>query len=63
MYSNFIILTSPFPTPNAEQSREYMSVECGHLFVIDNTPSGILRVRWCDIVLMVSVLTGVKISN
>jgi hypothetical protein len=29
-----------------------MSVGCVALFVIDKMPCGMLRVRWCDIVLM-----------
>ena len=43
-----------FPIPNtfAQETRECMLVDCGPLFVIDKMPCGIVRVRWCDIVLL-----------
>jgi len=37
-----------------------MSLECGPLFVIDKTPCEMLRVRWCDIVLIAQVSTEGK---
>ena len=57
---NFIIITCPFPNPVAQEARQYMSLECGPLFVIANLPCGMQRVRWSDVVLMAHVLTGGK---
>jgi len=40
-----------------------MSVECSLLFVIDMMPCGMVRVRWCDIVLVAHMSTEVKTDN
>jgi len=37
-----------------------MSVECVALFVIDKMQCGMLRVRWCDIVVMAYLSTEGK---
>jgi len=37
-----------------------MSLECGPLFVIAKLPRGMVRVRWCDIVLMAHASTEGK---
>jgi len=46
-----------FSIPNtiAQGIRECMLVDCGPLFVIDKTPCGMVRVRWCDILLVALV--------
>ena len=51
---------SPLRNPFVEKAREYKSLECGILFFIDKTPCGMLRVRWCDIVLITHVSTEGK---
>ena len=46
-----------FPIPNtiAQGIRECMLVDCGPLFVIEIMPCGMVRVRWCGVVLVVLV--------
>ena len=55
-----MIINSPFPKPIAQTIREFMSMWCGALFVIDKMSCGILRVRWCDIVLIAYLSTEGK---
>jgi len=55
-----MIINSPFPNPIALMIREFRSVECVALFVIDKLQCGMLRVRWCDIVVVAHVSTECK---
>ena len=50
-----MIITSPIPNTIAQEIRKCVSVDCGPLFVIDKTPCGMVRFRWCDIGLMAHV--------
>jgi len=50
-----MIITSPVPSTIAQEIRKCVSMECGPLFVIDKMQCGMVRVRWCDNVLMALV--------
>jgi hypothetical protein len=57
-----ILCNHNFPISNtiAQEAREVMLVECGPLFVIDKMPCGMVRVRWCNIVLLAHMSNGNK---
>jgi len=55
-----MIINSPFPSPIALMIREFMSVECGALFLIDKLQFGMFRVPWWDIVQMAYLSTERK---
>jgi hypothetical protein len=58
-----MVITSTLPNTIAQEIRECMSVECGTLFVTDKIPCRMIRVCWCDIVLMAHVSTEGKTGN
>ena len=55
-----MIINSTIPYTIAQKLREFMSVKCGALFVIDKMPCGMLSVRWCDIGVMAYLSTQGK---
>ena len=56
-----MIIAFPFPIPIAHKARECRSLES--VFLIDNMPCGMLRIRWCDIFLIAHVTNEDKTGH